>query len=268
MATDIRPLLDHVPAWLMVLFRLTGIFILAPLFGSQTIPRQVKVYLVVALSFCVYPMLLDPGKPSAAMIHHIIDQKLYFWLLIARVGLELAIGFGIGYLASLPLIGMQMGGHVMGQQMGMALARDVNPESGAESAVVGEFFFMLALAVFLIMGGHHAILATLVGSYDHVPLGAFQEFGSLLTVVVGMISTTFELALRISAPMVCLMFLQSFTLGFIARTVPQMNILSVGFAIRILAGASCMLMLFSTVSRTYSDVLMFCLRRIMGFFAM
>ena len=268
MATDIRPLLDHVPAWLMVLFRLTGIFILAPVLGSKTIPRQVKVYIVVGLSFCVYPILLEPGRPSAVMINHIIDHGIYFWMLIVYVGLELAIGFAIGYLASLPLVGMQIGGHIMGQQMGMALAKDVNPESGAESAVVGEFFFMLALVIFIIMGGHHAMFATVVGSYDHVPLGGFNQFGSLVTVMVGLLAATFELAVRISAPIVCLMFLLSFTLGFIARTVPQMNILSVGFAIRILAGASCMMVLFATTSQTYVDVLMFSMRRIMGFFAL
>ena len=74
MAVDFTLTFGHLPAWLMVLFRLTGIFILAPLFGSNTIPRVVKALLAVSLSLCVYPLLLEPLRPSAALIGAVIDQ--------------------------------------------------------------------------------------------------------------------------------------------------------------------------------------------------
>ena len=57
MPVDLTPILPYVPVWLMVLFRLTGIFVLAPVLGSSTVPRMIKVYLALGLSFAVWPML-------------------------------------------------------------------------------------------------------------------------------------------------------------------------------------------------------------------
>jgi flagellar biosynthetic protein FliR len=235
--TDLTPILDHVPAWLMVLFRLTGIFILAPVFGSASIPRQVKVFFAVALAFLIYPMLLTPGKPSAALIGDVIANGLYLWELIGRIAVELLIGFTIGYAASLPLIAMQMGGQMIDQQMGLAFAGVINPEFNEEAGIVGQLMFLAALAIFIIVGGHRQILATLIGSFDHVPLGSFVGFDGLVTLIVGLLQVMFELTLRVAAPVLCVMFLLMVAMGFIARTVPQMNILSVGFVIRILVGA-------------------------------
>lgn len=233
---DLSPILIHVPAWLLVLFRITGIFILAPVLGSTTIPRHVKVFFAVALAMLVYPMLLTPGKPSAAMIGHVLHEGLYLWELIGRIGVELLIGFAIGYAASLPLIAMQMGGQMIDQQMGLAFAGVINPDFDEEAGIIGRVLFLAALAIFVIVGGHRQMLATLIASFDHVPLGSFDGFAGLVTLTVGLLQVMFELTMRVAAPVLCVMFLLMVAMGFVARTVPQMNILSVGFIIRILVG--------------------------------
>jgi len=221
----------------MVLFRLTGIFVLAPVFGSSTIPRHVKVFFAVGLSFLVYPMLLSPGRPSALHIGEVLVHGLFLWELLGRVALELLIGFAIGYAASLPLIGMQMGGQMIDQQMGLAFAGVINPDLDDEAGIIGRTLFVAALTIFVVIGGHRQMLATLVASFDAIPLGSFVDFAGLLTLIVGLLQVMFELTLRVAAPVLCVMFLLMAAMGFVARTVPQMNILSVGFIIRILVGA-------------------------------
>ena len=100
---NLSPLLDHLPAWLMVLFRLTGIFLLAPVFGSATIPRTVKVFMIVALSLCVYPMLMSKGHTAAGSLGGFIGTNaagqltLSLWNLIPIVAVELLMGYVIGY---------------------------------------------------------------------------------------------------------------------------------------------------------------------------
>lgn len=268
MNVDLAPLLPHLPAWLMVLFRLTGIFILAPMLGSGTVFRQLKVFLVLGLSFCIYPMLLAPGRPAAGAMIGFMDGEIHLWLLAVAVGLELLIGFIIGFCASLPLIGMQVGGHVIDQQIGLGLAGVFNPELNEQSGVVGEFFFVLALTIFAILGGHNVLFLVLAGSFDHVPPGGLTHFGSILDLVVGLLSASFEFALRIAAPVLCLIFLETVAMGFVARTVPQINILSIGFAVRILLGAGMLIGFVSVVANVYVDNLQWTMRQLLNFFAL
>jgi flagellar biosynthesis protein FliR len=60
--------------------------------------------------------------------------------------------------------------------------------------------------------------------------------GELIGLATGLLLAAFDLALRVAAPVLALVFLESLAMGFVAKTVPQLNILSLGFPIRILAG--------------------------------
>ena len=144
--------------------------------------------------------------------------------------------------ASLPLIGVQLGGRVMDQQMGLGLAGVRNPEFDENTGIVSEFYFVLATAMFVILGGHLILFDILVGSFQHFPLGGFRIDTMVVGLLTALLTMIYEMAVRVAAPMLCLIFLETLAMGFIARTVPQMNILSVGFAIRILLGAVLLVM--------------------------
>lgn len=282
---DLGPVVDHLPAWLMVLFRLTGIFLLAPVFGSQTIPRLVKVFMVLALSLCVYPMMIGRGDADTTGLPGLLDRGLAsIWALAAMVAVELLLGYVIGYCASLPLIGMQIGGQVIDQQMGIAAGGVFNPDLDSEAGVVGQFFFLTGLTIFLIIGGHHVILLTLVTSFETVPVGRFGvPFGfggpadpaaglgtvgmdAAVGLVLGLLTVIFEMAFRIAAPLLCILFLLRVAMGFIGRTVPQMNILSVGFIFYILAGMVVLIIGATTTVLVFRDTMTQTLQLILHIF--
>jgi flagellar biosynthetic protein FliR len=248
------------------MFRLTGIFMLAPVFGSATIPRTVKVMLVLTLSFCIYPMLLNPGHESAAMLAPIIDHGLSLWRLLPDIALELLVGLVIGYCASLPLIGMQVGGDIIDKQIGIGFADVVNPETGEQSGVIANVLFMMALAIFLIFGGHRVMLMVLIGSFNSVPIGGFQDFEGLVVMVVGMLTVAFHTGFRIAAPLLCFIFLETVAMGFIARTVPQLNIMSVGFTIRILNGTLLLIAMTAIVAWVYAGQMAAMLETLSSYF--
>lgn len=275
---NLAPLIDHLPAWLMVLFRLTGIFLLAPVFGSSTIPRTVKAFMVLSLSLCVYPMLMAKGHTAAASLGGIIGPNeagqltLSLWNLLPMIAVELLMGYVIGYCASLPLIAMQIGGQVIDQQMGISAGGVFNPDLDAEAGVMGQLYFLAGLSVFLIIGGHHAVLLTLVGSFEVIPIGGFGttgvEMNTALGLVIGLLQVMFEMALRIAMPLLCLLFLLRVAMGFIGRTVPQMNILSVGFIFYILAGAVVLVVGARTTLSVFRDTMQETLQQVMTIFTM
>lgn len=266
MIGDLGPILDHVPAYLLVLFRISGIFILAPLLGSLNIPTQVKVLLAFTLSLCVYPMLLTSGKPSSMFITTFVGGHVSFWAMPLLIATELLIGYAIGYAASLALIGMQAGGHIIGQQIGVGVAGLINPETQSESDPVAELFFLMALAIFAILGGHRVMLQTLVGSFDRVPLGGFADFAALMDLVVGLVTLMLEFAIRIAAPLLCLVFLETVAMGFISRTVPALNIMSIGFALRIVMGLWFLLTFMAVAAAVFTDETRTMLHAVSSFF--
>lgn len=245
---DLTPILHHVPAWLMVLFRLAGVFVFAPVLGSQAIPRQVKALLAIGLSLAVYPVLLNPGRPAAAHLVDVMGMDVTMWALLPMAALELLIGFVIGYGATLPLVAMQAGGQIINQQMGLGAAGVFNPELGDQSGPVGQLLFLLGVAIFLMLGGHQAMMTVLVGSFDHIPIGGLTDMEAVVHMVLGLFAVMMELVVRVSAPILTLLFLESVAMGFIARTVPQMNILSVGFTIRIMMSVVLLAVILGTIA--------------------
>ena len=239
-------LYPHMLAWLLVFFRLTGIFMLTPMLGSQSVPNLVKVVLVAGVSFCVYPMLLSTGGAGTAALEAMLDTGLTLGALAPALAGELLFGYVLGYCGMLPLVGMQIGGTILDQQLGISAGGIFNPDFQAELAAAAQLLNAAATALFVVLGGHHVMLSILVGSFETFPLAGLGTGAAtlapdfVLSLVLGLLALIFDIALRIAAPLLCIVFLASVSMGFISRTVPQLNILSVGFIIRILGGLAIM----------------------------
>ncbi len=224
-----QQLLDHIPAALLVIFRIGGLFVYGPVLASAMIPARVRISLAFLIGLSVYPLLHATHFTD-------INLQLDLWLLAPLVLMEVMFGVIIGFAAMLPLMAIQVGGLVMSQQMGLGFAQFYNPAMDDEADILGQILFFMALIGFLLMGAHEGMLLAVLHSFDHVPLGAVTVEFSMVTLIAGLLLAAFEVALRVAAPLLALIFLQSVAMGFIAKTVPQLNILSLGFPLRILAG--------------------------------
>ena len=227
--SDFHAILNHIPAALLVIFRVSGLMIYGPVFGSSVVPARIRIFLSFIIGIAVYPLLASRNLTS-------VDLKLDLWTLAPMISMELMIGLIIGYLSSLPLLAMQAGGLIMGQQMGLGFAQLYNPAIDDEADIIGQLLFFMALAGFLIIGGHEWMLLAVLRSFDHIPLGGFALNLNVLELTNGLLLASLELALRVAAPLLALVFLETVAMGFLAKTVPQLNILSLGFPLRILVG--------------------------------
>lgn len=227
----LRLILDHLPPALLVITRLCGLMIYGPVFGSSAVPARYKALLACMLGMATYPVLAEHVGGEWRL-------PLNLWTLGPLMALEFLIGLVIGYLASLPLLAMQAGGLIMGQQMGLGFAQFYNPAIDDESDIVGQMLFFMAVAGFLAIGGHEMMVMAVLNSFEHLPPGQMAVDVELLQLVGGMLSASIELALRVAAPLLAFVFLETVVMGFLAKTVPQLNIMTLGFPIRILAGTA------------------------------
>lgn len=233
----------HFPAFALVLARLTGLFIFAPLLSSPVLPRQFKVLLALGLGAVLYPTV-----QSLCILPAHID----LFGLAPLMASELFIGLCIGVLASIPLMTAQLAGVIMGQQMGIGLASVYNPAADFDADAIGQILYYVALASFLAAGGLETVYDTLVSTFARVPIGSFSAMSTPIDTLASIVTSGFAVALRISMPVLLILMLETVAVGFIMKTVPALNIMSVGFPIRILLGT---LLLVSSLTITV-EVLM------------
>lgn len=123
--------------------------------------------------------------------------------------------------------------------MGFAMANIIDPQTGAQSPLMGQFLNFLTLLVLLAINGHHLILDGIFYSYQFLPMDQFfPNFGEEGTVlfIMKMFVSVFAIAFQMSAPIVATLFLVTLALGITGKTVPQMNIFVIGFPIKIAVG--------------------------------
>ena len=236
-------ILPHLFGLALVISRLTGLFIFAPLLSSVMVPRQMKVMIAFGTALAIYPAL-----DHATMI----PARLDLITLAPLMASELLIGLSIGILAAIPLMTAQLAGLIMGQQMGLGLAAVYNPTIDFEGDNLGQILFFVALASYLVAGGLDMVFGTLLATFSRVPIGGVALSDAPLELLVGVVHSGFDAALRISMPVVLILTLETIASGLIMKSVPALNIMSVGFPLRVLLG---LLMVVASLAITF-EVLM------------
>lgn len=222
-------LLAQVVPFLLVLMRVSGVFVFAPLLSSTMIPGKVRIILALGITAAVYPTL----PPSALVVR---AAALDVYSLAIAVGMEVLLGVVIGLIAMLPVVAVQLASTLIGQQMGFGLAQVYNPALETESDPIGELLLHLALGAFIFMGGLEGVFLCVSNTFSHVPAGYVTVESVPARVVVGAMSGGLEVAIRVSAPVLGILMIETIGTAFLMKTMPQLNIMSVGFATKIVLG--------------------------------
>lgn len=212
--------------FLLVLVRVSGIFIMAPIFGSRNIPAQVKAGVALMFTLVLFPLVFQSGIQLPEQLFP------YVSLLIS----ELFVGWVIGFVCSLLFSAVQMAGQVVDTQIGFGMVNIMDPQSGQQVPLIGNFKYILALLVFLITNSHHLLLAALFNSFQMIPVTGVVFHGVITELIVDMVWGVFAIALKISFPVSISLLLTDIALGILARTMPQMNIFVVGMPLKIIVG--------------------------------
>ncbi len=217
---------DQVAVFLLVFVRVSGIFFLTPVYGSRNVPAHVKVALGLAVTYILYPMVYQPGIP-------IPEQWLPYLFLVAS---EFVAGMIIGFVSSLVFTAIQMCGQILDTQIGFGIVNVIDPQSGNQVPLVGNFLYILAIMVFLALNGHHVVLGALVASFKLIPMTGVVFNAAISQFVVALMKGIFLIAIQISLPVLATLLLIDISLGILSRTMPQMNIFIVGVPAKIFAG--------------------------------
>lgn len=229
-------------AFVLVLTRISGMMIKAPLFSTYPVPMQAKAGLVAIVAFIMYPMVVKTSNFT-------VPPNLV--ALSLMIGKELIIGSIIGFCAGLIFVAIQVGGHLLSIQMGLSVSNVLDPITKQQSPVVGQMYLYLASIIFLSIQGHQWLFASIYDSYNLIPLGLdFNISGALVERIIFFTSQIFTIAFGIIIPIYGVLFITDVSLGFISKMMPQMNIFMVALPFKIFVGLS-MMVIFMTNTAVY-----------------
>ena len=215
--------------WIAMFFwpflRVLGLIVAEPVLGNTSVPIAAKLGLAIFVTLLLAPVL--PSMPR-------VDPASAAGLVIAVQ--QLLIGLAMGFTIRIALTAAEMAGQLSGLQMGLGFAVFFDPQTSAQTAVLGQFLGLFAILIFLSLNGHFVVLTTLADSFQALPVSAAPLNPLGWRVLVGWGATIFSAGLLISLPLIAALLLANVAVGIMTRAAPQLNIFAVGFPLTLATG--------------------------------
>lgn len=223
-------LFNGIDAFILIFIRMTGLFVIAPIFGRRNIPSYFKIGFALILSLILVNTIKAPTLNYSSFFE-------YAFLVIK----EFLVGLTIGYVAYLIFTAIYMAGQIIDMQIGFGMVNVLDPMSNIQVPITSNFYYIISMLMFLGMNGHFVLIKGLFESYKLVPLGAATFGEKLMNDILNVFGSTFVLGFKISAPIVAAILITDISLGVISRALPQMNVFVVGMPLKIILGIAVML---------------------------
>jgi len=216
-----------------------------PVFSQRAVPMRVKIGLAGFIALAAQPSL--PAMPALAL-----DSPAAFM----AVAQQVLVGVTLGFAVRLVFAAVELGGELIGLQMGLNFAGFFDPATASQGTASGRFFGTLVAFLFVLGNGHLVLIQALVRSFEVFQVGEapFASLHQLQPQRWG--SEVFMLGLWIALPLVGMLLFVNLVLGVISRVAPQISVFSVGFPITVTVGLIGMLLTLPMMEQPFSAALL------------
>jgi flagellar biosynthetic protein FliR len=219
---NLAAIMLRLPVFALVAGRLGGLIMFLPVLSGRALPVRVRAILVIGLAALVAPFVSLPA-----------DAPDNLASLALAIGSEFLLGVLIGLVLRAVFIGLEIAGQMIAQQAGLAFGRVADPTTGEDTSILSTFYVQIGVVVFLLLGGHRVLVGAALDTFRSLPLLTTTDaFLSGTDGLFDALALGAALAVRIAAPVILTLFLVNVAMGFVARTVPQINIITLGFSIK------------------------------------
>jgi flagellar biosynthesis protein FliR len=236
-------LLSRFMIFTLVLGRIGGMIVIAPIFGTLSLPRQVRGFLAVAIALLVTPLYLNTSLPPVTNLTN------YAHLMANEVAIGLLLGLGVTIMFS----GIQVAGQIVSQMSGLSLADVFDPGFDESVSMFTQLFHFLTMAVFVAIGGHRIMIGAVLETFAWAPPGHAALGETYVDALTDLMAQSFTLGIHAAAPLMVALFISTIVLGLIGRTLPQINIIAVGFGINSMLTLAMTLLSLGAVAWTFQE---------------
>jgi len=214
---------ESIQAFLICLVRVAALIGTLPLYSGGQTPMRVRAGLTIMMTLVVFP----------GVRHHLPQLSSGPAALLVLLGGEALLGLMVGYLARFIFTAVELGGTVIGYQMGFAAANVFDPQNQRQVSLISQFQNVLAILIFLTLNIHHYFIRALVHSFRMLPPGKWDFSGGAIPYLLELAGRMFVLGIQFSAPVLAVLLLSGLVLGIMARVFPQLNVFLLSFPLNI-----------------------------------
>jgi flagellar biosynthetic protein FliR len=205
----------------LVLVRVSALVMIAPIFGPSAAPLRVRALLALVLALVIAPLELAKSTPRPETLAGCL----------VPLGAEALIGLALGLGVLLLFSAMHLAGQLISQMSGLQLADVFNPGFDTSVPVISQLLFYVTMAVFVTIGGHRRVVEALLDTFEWLPAGQGSFSRSITEAMTSLLAESFVLAVRAAAPAMVALLLATLILGLVGRTLPQLNVMALGFSV-------------------------------------
>jgi len=228
----------NMQGFVLVMFRVLGVFLRAPVVSVPGIPTRVKVGLGFFVAVVLWPTL---GSPDAV--------PLSLLPMVGAVIRETLVGAVMGMVARLVITSVEIAASVMGLEIGFRAGNVVNPFTALPTSALEELYFVMASLLYLALDGHHVLLRALARSFEVIPLGASVHLsGNAAWHLSALVAQSLAIGVKMAMPVLAVAFMMNVALALLARAVPQMQVFFLGMPVKFALGMATVLLAFPAVA--------------------
>jgi len=208
--------------FILLFFRFGALFLATPIFSHKNVPMNIKTAMAFFFTVLFYssmpPIEIEINAPTLFLA---ILSELFFGMVI---GLALLLAYNV----------ITFAGGMISFMMGFSMASAIDPQTGVSMPIVSQFLSLIGLMVLLELDLHHWLLTYISQSLSAVPLGGFLMSENLFNYIIHSASNMFVVGFMIAFPIIALSWLADVIFGMLMKTMPQFNLLVIGFPIKIM----------------------------------
>jgi flagellar biosynthesis protein FliR len=212
----------NVVGFILLFFRFAALFLATPIFSHQNIPVTIKA----AMAF-LFTVVFYSSMPPLAIS---IDVPTIILAILS----EFIFGLAVGVVLLLAYHVITFAGGQISFMMGFSLASAIDPQTGVSMPIISQFLSLIALMVLFALNLHHWVLLFVDASLKSVPLGGFLISEDFFNYMIHAASNMFLVGFMIAFPIIALSWLADVIFGMLMKTMPQFNLLVIGFPIKIM----------------------------------
>ncbi len=223
----------YMVGFILLFFRFAALFIATPIFSHQNIPMNIKSSMAFFFAIVFYPSMppLQIDINAASVLLAILSELLF--------------GLAIGLILQLAYNVITFAGGIISFMMGFSMASAIDPQTGISMPIISQFLSLMGLMILFSVDLHHWLLLFIDGSLSTIPLGGFLVEKNLFDYTIHAASNMFVVGFMIAFPIIALSWLADVIFGMLMKTMPQFNLLVIGFPIKIMVAFVVLIATFS-----------------------
>ena len=223
-------------AYLWPLFRVSAMVAASPVFGTRSVPTKVKIMTALAITSVLVPILPAP------------EINVFSPLSVIVIAQQILIGLIIGFTVQLVFSAVITGGQIVAMQMGLGFSLMVDPQNGAQSPVLSQFYVVMVMLIYLAIDGHLVLIEVLAESFKTMPISSEGLVANDFMEVVRWGANIFAGGTAIALPAIASLLVVNIAFGVMTRSAPQLNIFAIGFPITMMLGFTLVMVTLSNIA--------------------